>query len=379
MSATIHVGDALTLLRTLPEESVHCVVTSPPYWGLRDYGVDGQIGLEETFQEFLAKLVAVFTEVRRVLRKDGVCWVNMGDSYSTHAGQQGYGQMRGRGITGARLGTDTDSGHDLKPKDLLGQPWRLAFALQEAGWWLRSDCIWHKPNRMPESVTDRPTKAHEYVFLLTKSASYFYDAEAVRQRSVAGRDSGNVERVLRKVVAGEGARGGAVAGNVPWSDAGVANLRTVWTIPTQPYAGAHFATFPEELAARCIRAGTSERGCCSRCGAPLLRKVETSYERSPVHGEGSRIGKENSPHGMTGMPRKRRVGTTVGWQPGCECGADPVPCTVLDPFTGSGTTGAVAVGLGRSFVGCELSPAYAELARQRIDAVAPLFAKAVVR
>ena len=309
MTATVHTGEALAVLRSLPDESVHCCVTSPPYWGLRDYGVDGQIGLEETPAEFLARLVAVFDEVRRVLRDDGVCWVNMGDSYATHAGQQGNGQMRGRGVTGARIGRTSDRGLGFKPKDLIGMPWRLAFALQEAGWWLRSDCIWSKPNPMPESVTDRPTKAHEYVFLLTKSARYWWDAEAVKEPAT-GQAPGNTSP--QKHDDGQ-KRNRTKAGLARVQATDARNLRTVWTIATQPFHGAHFATFPEALAERCILAGCPDGG------------------------------------------------------------------TVLDPFTGSGTTGVVAVRHGRSFVGCELNPDYADMARRRVTSEAPLFVQAKER
>src|SRR5262245_5948516 len=194
MSVQLLLGDCRTILPTLPADSVHCVVTSPPYWGLRDYGVAGQLGLEPTPEEYVAHMVGVFREVRRVLRDDGTCWVNMGDSHAAHGGG-GEGRMRElypdaperwRGIhTAAGHGQISGGGGKtfagLKTKDLVGMPWRLAFALQADGWFLRADCIWAKPNPMPESVTDRPTKAHEYVFLLTKAARYFYDADAVRE------------------------------------------------------------------------------------------------------------------------------------------------------------------------------------------------------
>lgn len=391
-------------LAQLADESVHCVVTSPPYWGLRDYGVAGQLGLEETPQGFLDTMVGVFREVRRVLRSDGVCWVNMGDSYaSTPPGCGGAPKSSGlhgvmseayRATLNAGAGTKRNTiAGGLKPKDLVGMPWRLALAMQADGWWLRSDCIWHKPNPMPESVTDRPTKAHEYVFLLTKAERYFYDEQAVRQPyaestlpqsarpygGVATKDyaqglAQDPSETKRRVAESLERRGGA-------------NLRTVWSIPTQPYAGAHFATFPEALAERCIRAGTSERGCCAKCSAPRVRIVESEFVpqsgASPekvVRAPGS-LDQSNR---WVGTPRGRTETHSVGWRPMCDCrggggteGAPyaSVPCTVLDPFTGSGTTGAVAVGLFRSFVGVELNPEYVKLARQRIGAVAPLIVK----
>ena len=268
MTATIHVGDALAVLRTLPADSVHCCVSSPPYWGLRDYGVDGQIGLEETPQQFVEALVAVYAEVRRVLRPDGVCWMNLGDSYTANAGgaQGSTGQRAGRRHTQELA--KSRRGDGLKPKDLVGMPWRVAFALQEAGWWLRSDCIWSKPNPMPESITDRPTKAHEYVFLLTKSASYFYDADAVREDGT-GRECDNTAPV--KGYEHDPVKMRTRAGLHEVEATGTRNLRTVWNIATQPFAGAHFATFPQALAERCILAGTSDHGCCGKCGAPWRR------------------------------------------------------------------------------------------------------------
>lgn len=320
MTATVHTGEALSVLRSLTDSSVHCCVTSPPYWGLRDYGVDGQIGLEETPAEFLARLVAVFEEVRRVLRADGVCWVNMGDSYANDAKWGGSSGGKNRASTNGGEGFRQRRDTGLKPKDLIGMPWRLAFALQDAGWWLRSDCIWHKPNPMPESVADRPTKAHEYVFLLTKSARYFYDADAVREPLAAktlttfGREETRRMSPERSDFIKADNWAHAVKVRKPrLNDEGEiagANMRTVWSIATQPFHGAHFATFPEALAERCILAGCPDGG------------------------------------------------------------------TVLDPFTGSGTTGVVAVRHGRSFVGCELNPDYADMARRRITSEAPLFVQA---
>jgi len=372
-------GDVLSGLRTIPDDSVHCCVTSPPYWGLRDYGCDGQIGLEATPAEFIARLVAVFDEVRRVLRDDGTCWVNMGDSYAGSWGAQSRGDFTPGTLEGASAKDvclsarqimahpkETGTGSlkntpGMKAKDLMGMPWRLAFALQEAGWWLRSEIIWHKPNPMPESVTDRPTKSHEQIFLLTKSARYFYDAEAIKEGAERGHagsrfDTGKTaEHQLNR--AGEGER----------IDTGTRNARTVWTIPTQPYPGAHFATFPEAIPERCIRAGTSEKGCCPACGAPWERTVERTamvLERSDRTHE---RGRTRSSGTMVVPPSSQ----TTGWRPSCECdGVDrrlvTVPCTVLDPFLGSGTTIAVARKLGRRGIGCELNPEYIELARERI-------------
>lgn len=306
---TIHEGDVMDGLAAMADESVHCVVTSPPYWGLRDYGVDGQIGLESTPEEYVARMVAVFREVRRVLRSDGVAWVNIGDSYAS-AWACDRRNVIGNGSLehGKREDRPNRLVGCLKEKDLVGIPWRLAFALQADGWWLRSDCIWAKPNPMPESVTDRPTKAHEYVFLLTKSARYWWDQDAVAERgsSEAGSRAGYSGYSERAEAMGREASGNEKAGAVAFNS-GTRNIRTVWTIATDPTRDAHFATFPRKLVERCIKAGC------------------------------------------------------------------PVGGIVLDPFLGSGTTAQVAIELGRSAVGCELNPKYVEIARRRFDRSVPLF------
>ena len=253
-------GDCIEGLRTLPDASVHCCVTSPPYWGLRDYGHDGQIGLEPTPEAYVARMVEVFREVRRVLRDDGTCWVNLGDSYN---GIGGPGKQNGgpigktaavaiEGTKGRRIST-------LKPKDLVGIPWRVAFALQADGWWLRQDIIWHKPNPMPESVRDRCTKAHEYVFLLTKSERYFYDADAVSEaathagKTVKTNGSAGMEGFGDGMRTRAGFARGIVVGPTR-------NRRSVWTVTTKPYSGAHFAVMPAALVEPCIKAGCPEGG-----------------------------------------------------------------------------------------------------------------------
>jgi DNA modification methylase len=255
MTVRIIEGDCREMLATLPAESVHCCVTSPPYFGLRDYGVAGQIGLEPSPDEFIAALVVVFREVRRVLRSDGTLWLNLGDSYTTGASTAARSSdPKAVGDVAAgvrRIGTPAG----LKPKDLLMIPARVALALQADGWWLRSDIIWHKPNPMPESVTDRPTSAHEHVFLLSKSARYFYDIEAVREPSVSDHVSGN--GYGRPEQLSRGGRGQAEG----WTDVGgLRNLRNVWTIATAPFSEAHFATFPPALVEPCIRAGCPAGG-----------------------------------------------------------------------------------------------------------------------
>ncbi|KAF0093465.1 MAG: Prophage PssSM-02 DNA methylase N-4/N-6 [Puniceicoccaceae bacterium 5H] len=371
---TILQGDVLERLRELTDNSVQCVVTSPPYWGLRDYGVDGQIGLEPTPAEFIAKMVAVFAEVRRVLRRDGTCWVNMGDSYATagssakeaaqrqHSTRYNNGNATGNGCTtwGSRAQPRAKTTGHYKPKDKLLMPHRLAIALCDDGWWIRSDIVWHKPNPMPESCRDRPTTAHEYLFLLTKSARYFYDADAIRtppseallqqveegytgeatkdyaaagvqdasdvksriiankrkrMKTPAGWDTepgqhGSVHRDGRTHPTREERKAGARRGssneerlNELRNTVQGGNARSVWSINTQGYPGAHFATFPLELPRRCILAGT-------------------------------------------------RPGDLV-----------------LDPFGGSGTTAQAALELGRRAALIELNPAYVELIRDRLRKV----------
>jgi len=238
-------GDALVMLETLPSESVQCVVTSPPYYGLRDYGVEGQLGLEETPQLYVERLVSIFREVKRVLRNDGTCWLNLGDSYAANRSYQVPDNKHCD--VGNGLSMQVPLG--LKPKDLIGIPWRVAFALQEDGWWLRQDIIWSKDNPMPESVTDRCTKSHEYVFLLTKSARYFYDSEAVKENGV-GRETYFGSDQYSK---GSGRND---SGSYDDTTCTTRNRRSVWTINTHSYAGSHFATMPPKLAETCILAGS---------------------------------------------------------------------------------------------------------------------------
>jgi DNA modification methylase len=321
--ATILRGDVRQRLAELADGSVQTCITSPPYWGLRDYGHDGQIGLEQTPDAYVAEMVAVFREVRRVLADDGTCWVNLGDSYAgSGKGRNADGSIHESALaakqgtsSGTIIGTLTKSDlpDGLKPKDLVGIPWRVAFALQSDGWWLRQDIIWAKPNPMPESVTDRCTKAHEYLFLLTKSARYYYDAASVAEASItndARRPYGS-EGAWQMDGRAEGMKHGGKLRAV--EDVSSRNRRSVWTIATKPYSGAHFAVMPEALVEPCVLAG-------------------------------SRLGD-----------------------------------TVLDPFAGSGTVGVVALKHGRDFIGAELNPDYAAMAEARIRDDGPLFNEAVVR
>lgn len=393
MINTILQGDALELAKQLEDNSIHCIVLSPPYWGLRDYGtalwyggngecdhfngplaspkstlqgytgehvklatggmpyknickkcgatrIDSQMGLEETPEQYIENMVVLFRELRRALRKDGTLWLNMGDSYAQSGGsrkdkeelerdakrakEKGYPTQAFSGYKGWDRATNT-AVNGLKPKDLCGIPWRLALALQADGWYLRSDIIWSKPNPMPESVTDRPTKAHEYLFLLTKSPKYFYDAEAIKEPSIESDWMSRYDRVkdgnksplkgrskysFARTVKESPPPGKANQHRPDREDIeynGMRNKRSVWTINSQPYSGAHFATFPPKLIEPCILAGSREGD------------------------------------------------------------------TVLDPFNGSGTTGAVAIKHHRNYIGCELNPDYIRLTKKRLAQVQYVF------
>ena len=380
-------------LAQLEDEPVQCVATSPPYWGLRDYGTNGQIGLESTPDEYISKMVQVFREVKRVLRRDGTLWLNIGDSYANSTPGSGGKCVlvgSGRAMTDARYHDIKRDVSSLKPKDLCGIPWMLAFALRADGWYLRQDIIWAKPNPMPESVTDRCTKSHEYIFLLTKSERYFYDAEAIKEKAIEGADLGllrgripeasghvawHTQSILNRQESGVDSR---TAGN------GTRNKRSVWNVATFPFPEAHFATFPPALIEPCILAGTSEKGCCAKCGAPWERITESETRFESGSGKAG-----NPPQGKNGSDYEQalsgdydiRMGPvkqtrTVGWQPTCKCGtADIKPCTVLDPFSGSGTTGLVALRYHRNFIGIELNPEYAAMGQRRIVNDAPMFNK----
>lgn len=358
MSVRILLGDCREQLKMLPDESVHCVVTSPPYWGLRDYGIDGQLGLERSLGEHVGTMVEVFREVRRVLRKDGTLWLNYGDSYATSVNGRSAADTKALGNDDrtfrdkpfstvgpiSRVGASGNKGNPgtdhafritangiLKPKDLCGIPWRVAFALQEDGWWLRQDIIWSKPNPMPESIMDRPTRAHEYLFLMAKSERYFYDAEAIKEpmkdvslqrlsqpnvfeQPGGPKDPKTGNRSHRKAINNQAER---LIKHDKWRtrfegwdeyDKSLGrNKRSVWEVATQPFSEAHFATFPPALIEPCILAGCPKDG------------------------------------------------------------------TVLDPFGGAGTTGMVADRLGRNAILIELNPAYIQIANKRLREDAGMF------
>jgi DNA modification methylase len=419
-------GDCRDVLKQLAADGVRvqCVITSPPYWGLRDYGtgeweggedgcdhlhkvggtgastlgeasgghsmsdesrvksttrsyvpfaqecrkcgarrIDRQIGLEPTPEAWVETMVGVFRLVREVLRDDGVVFVNVGDAY---ASSPPGNKTKGVSAASTLHGVNGSSGQyrdtlshsvqskrnsivgSLKPKDLIGLPWMLAFALRADGWYLRSEIIWAKGmsfcpsysgSVMPESVSDRPTKAHEQVFLLSKSARYYYDADAVREEAIKGAAGSRFD------TGKTGARDGGDRTKPGYRDHAGRNLRTVWTINPQPMKEAHFAAFPERLVEPMILAGTSEKGCCAKCGAPWVRKIERN-----------------------GLPTSERADVkinTIGWLPSCSCNSETIPCTVLDPFGGSGTVSRVAQRLGRRAIMIELSEEYVAIAKRR--------------
>lgn len=365
----------------LKNESVHCVITSPPYWGLRNYQVNGQLGLEKTPEEYVQNMVMVGREIWRVLCDDGTLWLNMGDSYWGGGGGN-YGNpiaaQHGQHLTNVKNKYCPDG---LKPKDLCGIPWRLAFALQAEGWYLRSDIVWSKLNPMPESVTDRPTKSHEYIFLLSKSPHYFFDQEAVREPDKGTDHWRGVIDGQKSLEPSGGLKGPHRGIRTPHGRNGTGrNIRTVWNIATQPFSGAHFATFPEELVRRCLFAGTSEKGCCLDCGKPWVRikqRIDRDWDGSKygervVESTGGAIGGGTS-RSTLGSSHGKLVGSmiTVGWKPSCTCNGDcpdsPVPCIVFDPFFGAGTVGVVAQKYNRRFVGLELKPEYCQMAQNRVN------------
>jgi DNA modification methylase len=375
---TVHCCDALSLLRALPDNYVNCIVTSPPYFGLRNYNVAGQIGLEDTMQAYIARLVSVFREARRVLRDDGVVWCNMGDSYAND-GKWG-GSTGGKHVNGlhGNSGIGREKKHTgLKPKDIMGIPWRLAFALQDDGWYLRQDIIWHKLNPMPESVTDRCTKSHEYVFLLSKRERYWYDADAIREPiSDKWKPATNTwdDRKLR----GEPGR----RGTLPYSAVGFApggfaghpagrNRRSVWTVATEATPFAHFATFPQALITPMIQAGCPAQ-VCSVCGAPYERVTEVEYSNvARGNANGKRKGDIPIESKRFDTRMEKQV-TTIGFRPTCDhTDAPSRPGIVLDMFGGSGTTGLVAMRLGRHYIMSDLSSEYVAIARQRLATADP--------
>ncbi len=451
MTVRIIVGDSLRELAKMPAESVHMVVTSPPYFGLRSYGTPpqvfggdpacehdwqdaswradrygahdddrlsdkqstnggslghrggvhkqdtcrcgawrGDLGLEPTMALYLDHMVEIFREVRRVLRADGTFWLNIGDSYGGSWGAQSRKETpatvsRNQIINHPKKASNTGSIRDagLKPKDLMMIPARLAIRLQDDGWYLRSEIIWAKKSPMPESVTDRPTSAHEKVFLFAKSQRYFYDAEAVKEAALPASTArmaqgylGNDPERDRHSHHGDGYQRGAGYGLA------TANQRNFWLLGPEPFPEAHFATFVSEIPRRAILAGTSEKGVCQACGAPWVRQTAKTFVPQPDVSEarGVRCADGQKPMDASsswpGFPRGTTSAATTGWSPSCRCpAAPPVPATVLDCFSGAGTSLVVADRLGRDAIGIELNPAYAAMAKRRIERDAGLFAQ----
>ena len=443
-------GDWIAELKKLPDRSVHCVATSPPYWGLRQYIKSGkekqfELGREPTPEEYVSKLVAGFREVRRVLRDDGTLWLNLGDSFcSTAPGTMGdplrdEGMFRNHG-SGAKLARQkfrpaTPSG--LKPKDLCGIPWRVAFALQADGWYLRQSMQWVKRNSMPESCQDRPVMSCETIFLLAKSSQYFYDAEAIRlpasmalskqvregynghttkafgqngvqnasdvksriinryrdkQRGHSRRHDGFNDRWDRMEKEGQ-CSGWRSCRNSDWFFESIGGMLLdqnddplAFLVNPSPYSGSHFATFPPNLVLPMILAGTSAKGCCPKCLAPWARTVERAkHGKVDYNGKHSNTDKQSAGRNILASVRFARQNggdhdnpfrspITTGWHATCKCrGTVPIPCTVLDPFGGSGTTGKVAIQEGRSAILIELNPEYIKLIQQRTQVTPPLF------
>lgn len=394
-------GDCIAGMQTLPDACIQTCITSPPYFALRDYsGGEEEIGQEDTVEGYVQKMVEVFREVRRILRPDGTVWLNLGDSYMSAKGCSPPPQTLGKGAADGQpkdfVPPNRKDQKGLKDKDLIGIPWRVAFALQADGWYLRQDIVWSKPNPMPESVTDRCTKSHEYIFLLSKKKHYYFDHEVIREpaalttharllRGVSdthknvdgapGQPPHSMNKPRKNARAfGAKVQEGTKRGDVgnTFVDTGKRNKRSVWTVTTKPFRGAHFATYPKDLIEPCVLAGTSEHGCCSKCGAPWERQVEsTRIARNELPPEDPRY-RPNTYKGAYGeINGKGDAGynstKTLGWAASCKCkDAEVVPCTVFDPFTGSGTTAVVALQHGRNYIGTELNPQYIKIAESRI-------------
>lgn len=389
---SVDCAQSLDWARSLPSESIQTIITSPPYFHLRDYKVDGQIGLEDTPHTYIAKIVEIFNELRRALRSDGICWINIGDTYARnprsgrqkkeHSGLHSY--IEGHNETRV---SSMYYGGDCKIKDMIGIPWMLAFMLRASGWYLRQELIWSKTNSMPESIVDRCSKSHEHVFMLSKSPRYYFDFIAIRQKSMK-RNAGSSFH--------NGKTGKHQLGRASTTERiedGMANKRSVWSISVGGTKANHFAAFPMKLVIPMIRASTSEHGCCSKCGKAAVRLFKRV--RVPTRpGLRSKITSKPgfSNWGAGGDPResvdlsaakmdKRVTGNrdpqrhvtvyeTTGWKT-CECNAPFRGSVIADPFCGTGTVGHVALDHGQDFIGCDLSPEYCEIADSRLSNVTP--------
>jgi len=376
--AKIICGSSIEVLKTIDENSFQTCVTSPPYYSLRDYGVDGQLGLEDTPNEYISSLVDIFREVKRTLRKDGTLWVVIGDCYN---GSGGAGGDYNEG--GLREGQPRYPGRNidkLKSKDLIGIPWMLAFAMREDGWYLRADVIWAKPNPMPESVMDRPTRCHETVFLFAKSQKYYYDNEAIKE-PISDAMQAAIDRGVRadkQFKHDEHNRFGKRSGNRAFSDpdslariASGRNKRDVWFIPTKPSGVLHYAAFPPNLIEPCVLAGSSDKAC-NQCCAPWVKEyiIKEKGTATDTTEYSKKLG------GKSAATRTRGNITAdtrefVGYKPTCDCkrSLDTGKSIVLDPFCGTGVTGEVAIKNKRDFIGIDISEKYCKIAREKIGEV----------
>ena len=371
-------GDCSESLKKLDDKSVNTCITSPPYWGLRDYnGEEKQLGLEDTPEEFVNNLVGVFQEIKRVLRDDGTVWLNLGDSYMGGGGgnynKTGISQAGGQHLTNVRNRKDFIRKSGVKAKDLVGIPWRVALALQQDGWYLRQDIIWHKPNPMPESVKDRCTKAHEYIFLLSKNPKYYFDNEAIKEDAKYP-DGPTSAHAIRKGVGDSKMRtrnGLHKIGANPKR-----NKRSVWTVTTKPFKGAHFATFPMDLIEPCVLAGCPEKICVD-CGKPYERVMQKPKQLEVERNKRSGLD-DRKVGGVLDKYNKENPPIDLGLQKQCDCETNETKAgTVLDPFAGSGTTGIVAANNERNAVLLELNEEYINLAKERINAQVGLWAEVV--
>lgn len=337
-------GEASNVLKDIPDETFHSIVTSPPYWSMRDYSADDQLGVEETPEEYVEKLVAILREARRTLRNDGTLWLNIGDTYNNTAGfiRNTKPEWQRDGRTGGTADKKFIKHSTVKKKDLFGLPWKVAFALQEDGWYLRCDICWSKANCFPDGAKDRPTRSHEYIFLLSKSEKYFYDyygalEDTSRYRSTRSFGARNPEGTGRQ------------DGNRVFEDYGKRNRRSVWETSVSNYKGKHYATYPPELIEPCILASVSPEGCCAKCGKPIERITEK--EKVPA---------------MNNKGYELKL-LSKGWQKTCDCDTNEKrPCLVLDPFSGMATTGLVAMQYKAYYVGIEINEEYLRASKDRL-------------
>lgn len=378
--------DCRETAKKLPTNFLDMIVTSPPYYNLRDYGHESQMGLEQTPEDYVAAMVQLFADLRPALKDTGTLWINIGDTYATtggartgpqamHASCRKYGKAHTSELQRRRNHSLYEK---IKQKDLIGIPWMLAFALRADGWYLRQDIIWNKPNPMPESVADRCTKSHEYIFLLSKSEKYYFDNEAIKEAATSA-DGSHQTKAKGEF---EGKNKFNTGNEAFRSIVTRRNKRSVWTVATKPFNGAHFAVYPHELIAPCIMAGTSDKGNCKTCGGPWERilepvinvghtgQTETAYDEQSTSGRLAKLRQAAREMGMEYTSEKK----TVGWRPTCSCVEnEPAPALVFDPFMGSGTTASVAKSLGRNYLGCELNPDFLKVCEERLRKELGLF------